>query len=176
MRHLLLLLAVGCSSAKPAESTTTPVATETTTPIAGSDAPRETSSVPPVTDLGSTPASKPGATNAPASQPVTSPSQVGAKKGLYSCFSYVAANTTTKRHNCMRTKDCPDLLEQAKALKGIRELTGCASVDSVWCFHQVVKGDPEGVDVCQPTQADCTAARGAAVKAKESVDTDCAQR
>jgi len=174
MRHLLLLLAVGCSSAKPAESTTTSTATE----APPADPPRETGGPPPVTDLQTTPASKPSGP-APASQPVTSPTQVApgtTKKPLYSCFSYVAANTTTKRHNCMRTKDCPDLLEQAKGIKGIRELTGCASMDSVWCFHEVVKGDPEGVDVCQPTQADCTAARGAAVKAKESVDTDCAQR
>jgi hypothetical protein len=101
---------------------------------------------------------------------------VAGKKQLYSCFSYVAASTTTKRHNCMRTPDCPDLLEQAKGIKGIRDLTGCASVDSVWCFHQVVKGDAEGVDVCQPTQATCAAARSSAVKSKESVDTERTQR
>lgn len=169
MRHLPLLLFVACSSAKPADSTTT----VTTTPAA--EAPRESSASPPITELPTSPAVQPAPASA-ASQPVTSPSQVAAKKPLYSCFSYVAVNTTTKRHNCMRSADCPDLLDQAKAIKGIRELTGCASVDSVWCFHQVVAGDPEGVDVCQPTQADCAATRTAAVKAKESVDTDCAQR
>lgn len=170
MRHLLLLLFVACSSTKPADSTTT----VTTTPAA--DASRESSGPPPITELQSTPAAQPAPPPSASSQPVTSPSQVAAKKPLYSCFSYVAVNTTTKRHNCMRSADCPDLLDQAKAIKGIRELTGCASVDSVWCFHQVVTGDPEGVDVCQPTQADCAATRSAAVKAKQSVDTDCAQR
>lgn len=170
MRPLLLMLVVACSSAKPADSTTT----VTTTPA--SDAPPASSGPPPITELSSTPAAQPAPAATAASQPVTSPSQVAAKKPLYSCFSYIAVNTTTKRHNCMRSADCPDLLDQAKAIKGIRELSGCASVESVWCFHQVVKGDPEGVDVCQPTQADCTATRTAAVKAKESVDTECAPR
>lgn len=167
MRLLLIALAACSGSAKPAESTSTVTTTEPPPPDV-----RTGSGAPPVTELQPAPPPPPPA----ASAPVTSPTQVPAKKPLYSCFSYVAANTTTKRHNCMRTADCPDLLEQAKQLKGIRELTGCASVESVWCFHQVVKGDPEGVDVCQPTQATCSDVRKAAVKAKESVDTDCAVR
>jgi hypothetical protein len=76
----------------------------------------------------------------------------------------------------MRTADYPSYLEQVQAIKGIREFTGCASMSAVWCFHQLAKDEPDGVEVCQPTLDDCTAARSAAVKAKESVDTPCTQR
>lgn len=167
MRISLLLLVACSSSARPAESTTT------TTTSDGSAAQPTGSGAPPITEL--EPKKPDPLPPTPPPTPPTPPPSAP-KKPLYSCFSYLAANTTTKRHNCMRTPDCPDLLEQAKQIKGIRELTGCASVPSVWCFHQLVKGDPEGVDVCQPTQADCTTARASAVKAKESVDTECAQR
>lgn len=155
MRFLLLLVAVGCSSSKPSESTTT---TQSRPSAGGGDVSTGTA--------------------IPAGQSSAQPAvgQSGSKPSLYSCFSYTGGNTTTQRHNCMRTLDCPDMLEQAKQVKGVRDLTGCAPVTSVWCFHQVVQGDSEGVDVCQPTVEDCTATRAAVVKAKESVDTECAAR
>jgi hypothetical protein len=77
----------------------------------------------------------------------------------------------------MRTEDCGPYLDQAKSVGGIRELTGCANVATVYCFHQVGSADePDGLDVCQPTLDECKTARTDVVRAKMSVDTDCAQR
>ena len=77
----------------------------------------------------------------------------------------------------MRTEDCGPYLEQTKSVPGIRDVSGCANVPAVYCFHQVAtKDEPEGLDVCQPTLDDCKTARSDAVRAKLSVDTDCAQR
>jgi len=99
-------------------------------------------------------------------------------KSSYSCFSYVTGNfKTPPRHACMRTDDCGPYLEQAKSVGGIREVTGCANVPAVYCFHQVAsKDEPEGLDVCQPTLDECKTARADVVKAKMSVDSDCGQR
>jgi hypothetical protein len=182
MRLACVLLAVfGCSSAPKPDTTTTPTSTEATTST--------DTATPPTTTAGATAATTTPPPSAPSSlpttttgAPVTRPSQASggstaaSSKPLYSCFSYVAAASNSKRNNCMRTEDCPAYVEQARSIKAIRDLTGCASVATVWCFHQVVKDDPIGVDVCQPTADDCKASRTVAVKARESVDTDCAQR
>ncbi len=164
MRSLLLLLAVACSSSKPAESTTHDVTVTQDPPPPGASGP------PPITELQPPPPAQPAAAPTPPPQPTPSP------KKLYSCYSYVAAATGAKRYNCMRTSDCPDLHEQAKQLKGIRELSDCAAVSTIWCFHQGVKSDPDGVDVCHPSLDDCTTARATAVKAKEPVDSECTIR
>jgi hypothetical protein len=202
MRLAYVLLAIaGCSSAPKPDTTTTTEApppettatTQTATPAASS-MPEPTSTetsgsirtvsaagtptAPPATSTSGTPVTKPSQTTAPVTKPsqTSGGSAAASGKPLYSCFSYVAAGSNTKRTNCMRTDDCPAYVEQAKSIKGIRDLTGCASVATVWCFHQVVKDDPIGVDVCQPSVDECKTSRTGAVKARESVDTDCAQR
>jgi hypothetical protein len=77
----------------------------------------------------------------------------------------------------MRSEDCGPYLEQAKTVGGIRDVSGCANVATVYCFHQVATNDdPEGLDVCQPTPDECKAARVDVIKAKMSVDSDCGQR
>lgn len=77
----------------------------------------------------------------------------------------------------MRTDDCAPYLEQAKSVGGIRALSGCAAVPTVYCFHQVATADePDGLEVCQPTLEECKVARADIVRAKMSVDSDCAQR
>lgn len=113
-----------------------------------------------------------------ASSPQAAPTaQVDATKPGYSCFSYVSTNSTQTRHACMRSDDCAPYLEQAKSVGGIRELSGCAAVPSVYCFHQVATADePDGLEVCQPTLEECKVARADIVRAKMSVDSDCAQR
>ena len=77
----------------------------------------------------------------------------------------------------MRSDDCGPYLDQMKTVPGIRDVTGCASVPAVFCFHQVAtKEEPEGLDVCQPTLDECKSERTDVVKAKMSVDTDCSQK
>jgi hypothetical protein len=186
MRLAYVLLAVlGCSSTPKPDTTTSTSAPPGTD--ASSTAPEVTTASVAPTEASPAPAARSSAAPAtPASTgsgvPVSKPSQTAGGsaaaggKPLYSCFTYVAAGSNTKRTNCMRTDDCPAYVEQAKSIKGIRDLTGCASVATVWCFHQVVKDDPIGVDVCQPTADECKTSRTAAVKARESVDTDCTQR
>jgi hypothetical protein len=188
MSRALCLVAFLCACSSPASRTepatpATPAASqpEPAATAAADDVPvaQPAAAPPPSTTSASTASTaSPSAPDTGAGAPITRPSQVGSAGGkpLYSCFSYVAVNTTTKRHTCMRTADCPSYVEQARSIKGLRELTGCESMASVWCFHQLAKDEPEGVDVCQPTLDDCNAARAAAVKAKESVDTPCAQR
>src|SRR5688500_5866363 len=132
-------IAAGCSSA-PKQDTTTP------------------------SSASSSPAATPGepaTATAPAAQPATAvtttttttrPSAPAGTKLSYSCFTYVAGNTTIKRHACMRTEDCVPYLDQARALGGFRELSGCANVPTVHCFHIVAtKDEPDGLDMCQPT-------------------------
>jgi hypothetical protein len=95
-----------------------------------------------------------------------------AKAGTYSCFSY-SGGGTSRRHACSKTDECPTYLEQAKQVGGVRDLTGCAPVEAVWCFQQTSAEDPDGSDVCQPSPAECTSARDALLKARMSVKTDC---
>jgi hypothetical protein len=77
----------------------------------------------------------------------------------------------------MRTEECGPYLEQARQVGGIVADGGCASVDTLWCFHQApTKTDPQGLDVCQPTADACKSERQLLVKSGSSVDTDCAQR
>jgi hypothetical protein len=130
-----------------------------------------------------TPPTQPAATTtSTATTPGTAASTTAAKmpnagKSQYSCFSYVTGNSKTPRHACMRSDDCGPYLEQAKSVGGIRELSGCANVATVYCFHEVAtKDEPEGLDVCQPTLDECKAARTDVIKAKMSVDGDCGQR
>ena len=174
---LVLLLACGGSKTKPDDTTTTTTTTEPTTTTT-------TTTTTTATNASTTPAPPTNGTS-PVTVITTSSGAVHggskptptAQKPYYSCFSYTAKNSTQKRNACMRTEDCGPYLEQAKSVAGIRELTGCASVQTVFCFHQVgTKDDPEGLDVCQPTLDQCKAARADVVKAKMSVDTDCAQR
>lgn len=122
-----------------------------------------------------TPTPTPAAASLPAGAAPTPSASTGG--GHYSCFSYVSKNSTVTRHACMRTEDCTSYLDQAKSVGGIRELSGCANVTAVYCFHQVASADePEGLDVCQPTLDECRTARADVVRAKMSVDSDCAQR
>jgi hypothetical protein len=140
----------------------------------------------PKQDITTTPGSPPPAATdgdpAPAAQPATivtttaskPPAQPAGKQPSYSCFTYVAGNTTIKRHACTRSEDCVPYLEQAKALGGFRELSDCANVPAVHCFHVVMtKDEPDGQDVCQPTLHACKTARAEALKTKASVHTDC---
>jgi hypothetical protein len=153
----VLALVVGCSSPSrpPAEE-----------PASGSPARSQPAA---------TPAATPAAATLPAGTTSTAPTSAGG--GRYSCFSYVSKNSTVTRHACMRTEDCGPYLDQAKSVGGIRELTGCANVATVYCFHQVGSADePDGLDVCQPTLDECKTARTDVVRAKMSVDSDCAQR
>jgi len=168
---LLLALVLGCGSkAKPDDTTTTTSTTEPTTTTTTT----ATTGTPAATSGGSTVIVT--TTTTGAVHGGSKPQPTGAKP-YYSCFQYVAKNSTAKRHACMRTEDCGPYLEQAKSVAGIRELSGCASVQTVFCFHQVgTKDDPEGLDVCQPTLDECKNARADIVKAKMSVDTDCGQR
>jgi hypothetical protein len=170
---LLLCACSGASSPAGAGSTTPEAPPASSQAEAAATSPAEA----PAPQPAAAPMPGTASTSAPAADSagaITRPSPVATP--AYSCFSYVAVNTTKKRHSCMRTADCPSYLEQVQALKGIRELTGCASMSAVWCFHQLAKDEPDGVEVCQPTLDDCTAARTAAVKAKQSVDTPCTQR
>lgn len=124
------------------------------------------------------PAATPAATPAAATMPPgTTSSAPASGGGHYSCFSYVSKNSTVTRHACMLSEDCGPYLEQAKSVGGIRELSGCANVPTVYCFHQVGSADePDGLEVCQPTLDECKTARADVVRAKMSVDSDCAQR
>jgi hypothetical protein len=126
----------------------------------------------------STTATTSNPTSTPESKAALSTWQQGAAtaKSSYSCFSYVSGDN--KKHSaCMRTDDCGPYLEQTKSVKGIRDVSGCASVATVYCFHQPPsKDDPDGLEVCQPTLDECKVARTDVVKAKMSVDSDCAQR
>lgn len=153
----VLVLVVGCSSPSrpPAE------------PTAASPSPARSEAT--------TPAATPAAATLPVGTAANAPASTGG--GRYSCFSYVSKNSTVTRHACMRTEDCGPYLDQAKSVGGIRELTGCANVATVYCFHQVGSADePDGLDVCQPTLDECRTARADVVRAKMSVDSDCAQR
>lgn len=143
---LALVLAVGCSSSPKAQGTTS-------------------------TSSSAMPAAEPAAATRP-----PAPVLPAARGSQYSCFSYVSKNSTQQRHACMRSDDCGPYLEQARSLGGIRELSGCATVPSVYCFHQAATQDePDGLEVCQPTLDECKAARADVVRAKMPVDSDCAQ-
>jgi hypothetical protein len=100
--------------------------------------------------------------------------QASTSKSSYSCFQY----TTDKRRSaCTRSDDCPPYLEQIKSVSGVRDVTGCATVPQVHCFHQPPSAEePDGQEVCQPTLAECTASRTDVIKAKMSVDSECQQR
>ena len=117
-----------------------------------------------------------GPTGSPAGGgPTATPAAGG--KAQYSCFSYTSKNSTTRRHACSRTDECGDYLEQAKSVPGLTNFTGCANTATVFCFHQVgTKEDPDGQDICQPTLDECKTGRADVLKAKMSVDTDCAQK
>jgi hypothetical protein len=166
---LLLAFLLGCGSkAKPEDTTTTSSSSDSSSTSTSSSG-----------TVATTPLSTTTTTTASATTPLppgSKPTPMG-RKPYYSCFEYVAKNSAVKRHACMRSEDCAPYLEQAKSLSGIREITGCASMQTVYCFHQVgTQDDPEGLDVCQPTLDECKSARTDVVKAKMSVDTDCAQR
>ena len=140
-----------------------------------SSAPKAAEPTPPGTAAAAAPAAA-GATPAAATASAGT-STMSAAKAAYSCFSYVSKNSTTTRHACMRSDDCAPYLEQARAVGGIRELSGCAAAPTVHCFHQVGTADePDGLDVCQPTLEECKTARTDVVRAKMAVDTDCAVR
>jgi hypothetical protein len=157
-----LLFVVACGGSKPATTTTTTTTTE--------EAP------PPTTTGPTTPPPAPGPTVVTTTTTSAKPTPKGTK-AQYSCFSYVTGNNKTPRHACMRSDECGPYLDQAKSVGGIRELSGCANVASVYCFHQVAtKEEPDGLDVCQATLDECKTARTDVVKAKMSVDSDCAQR
>ena len=148
---------LACSSAPKQDAATTPPPATTT----GDPATAHVAAQP--ATIVTTTASKP-------------PAPPAGKQPSYSCFTYVAGNTTAKRHACTRTEDCVPYLEQAQALGGFRELSGCANVPTVHCFHVVATRDePDGLDMCQPTLDACKTARAEAVKAKISVETECAR-
>jgi hypothetical protein len=145
--RIALVLLIACSS--PAKSTTSP-ATTSTSSTATTDATPSTTA------------------------PTTAPAKV---KAQYSCFSYAAKNSTQKRHACARTDDCPPYLEQAKGIAGLKDFSGCENVATVFCFHQAGTTDaPDGQDVCQPSLDECKQGRADIVRAKLSVDSDCAQK
>jgi len=119
----------------------------------------------------------PAGSNAVAAPTGSASPQPAARKVQYSCFSYTSKNSTARRHACSRVDECPEYLEQAKTLPGLINFTGCENTQTVFCFHQSgTKDDPDGQDVCQPTLDECKAGRADLVKAKMSVDSDCAQR
>lgn len=98
-------------------------------------------------------------------------------KSHYSCFSYASKTSATKRHACSRADDCAGYLDQAKSVPGLKDFSGCETVASVFCFHQVgTKDDPDGEDICQPTLDECKTGRSDVVKAKMEVDSECAAR
>jgi hypothetical protein len=77
----------------------------------------------------------------------------------------------------MRSEECGPYLDQAKQVGGIVEVSGCASVDALWCFHQAAsRTDPQGADVCQPSLESCKSERALLVKSGTSVDTECGPR
>ena len=91
---------------------------------------------------------------------------------IYSCFSYTSGRT--KHYGCALTSECDDYVEQARAIGGLRDLSGCATVDAVICFHQAPSStDPDGSDICQPTMEACASERA---RAGKSADSDCAKR
>lgn len=90
----------------------------------------------------------------------------------YSCFNYTSGGT--KRYACSTTAECDDYLEQARAVGGLVNLSGCTTVEAVYCFH--TKTDGEGSDVCQPTMELCASERAALVRARQPVESDCATR
>jgi hypothetical protein len=145
-----LWIVAACGSSKPADTTTT-------TPSANQSS------------LSAT-------TPTRASTPTTSTTTMRKDKLQYSCFSYVTGNSKSPRHACMRTDECAPYLEQAKTVGGIRELSACANVATVFCFHQVSNDEPDGLEVCQPTLDECKTARADVARAKMSVDSDCVQR
>ena len=153
----LLIIAAACGPKSTAPTTTTTTSNG------------DTASGTPATSSG-------GATTVTTTTTTTAARPAASTKSSYSCFSYVSGDN--KKHSaCMRTDDCGPYLEQTKSVKGIRDVSGCASVATVYCFHQPPsKDDPDGLEVCQPTLDECKVARTDVVKAKMSVDSDCGQR
>lgn len=101
--------------------------------------------------------------------PASTSSMTTAVAPSYSCFSYTSG--ATKRFGCARTADCEDYLEQARAVGGLKDLNGCATVDAVFCFHAKT-ADADGNDICQPTMELCASERAGL----KSADSDCARR
>ena len=168
---LLFVLLVACGGpAKPAPESPAPTETTTTDP-----APQGPAVAPPATAL--TPTAGPSAApSVPPPAPVAAPA-ARPKRPAYSCFTYSQRNSTAKRTACMRTEECGPYLDQAKQVGGIIEVTGCAPVDALWCFHQAPsKTDPQGADVCQPSMDACKSERVLLVRSGTSVDSDCAPR
>ncbi|HTL34901.1 MAG TPA: hypothetical protein VL326_17350 [Kofleriaceae bacterium] len=164
MKLVLALALLGACGGSSKSSTTTPGGDSSTT-----------------SDASSTSSSPGSATTTTTSTTTTTgtmtPAAANAKKPLYSCFSYSQRGSTAKRSACMRTEECGPYLEQARQVGGIVADGGCASVETLWCFHQAAtKTDPQGLDVCQPTADTCKSERQLLVKNGSSVDTDCAQR
>jgi hypothetical protein len=157
---LALLMVAGCGSSATHDSTT---------PTSGGS-----------TSNGGTAAAVNGATDASArtqTQVGSSSTQTTASGGHYSCFDYKSRNTTDVRHACMATSECDPYRDQAMQVGGLVDVTGCASVSSIYCFHQPAsKTDPEGLDVCQPSMDSCKSERALLVKKGTSVDTDCTSR
>jgi hypothetical protein len=176
MRILLALALVGCGSSKPSQDTMTPMSTgSTSSPAASDSTPAPTPASAPAPTTRQTPVPTP--TPTPTTRPPVPAATITAKKPAYSCFSYQSKNTTKTRYACMRAADCGPYLEQAKQVAGLKEITGCATVESVWCFHAAPsKAEPEGADVCQPTSEGCATERASVVKSGTSVDSDCSQQ
>lgn len=144
----VLVLAAGCAGASKSPSTTT------TTSSSSSTTTTDTADA--------VPAAQTTATVTPTAS-------------SYSCFNYSSGGT--QRYGCSRTADCSDYLEQARAVGGLQNLSGCATVEAVFCFHHAPSAaDAEGSDVCQPTMEACASERAALVRAGQSADSDCARR
>ena len=159
----VLALLVGCGGSSKAPEPAEPVVTSSPDPV---PAAMPAAGPPPATQR-----------TEPAPASVAPPPAPATTSPAYSCFSYTNKASTVKRHSCMRTADCATYLEQAKAVGSLRDFSGCATVEQLYCFHQAPsKVEPDGLDVCQPTLADCKQERATLVKAGTSVDSDCTTR
>lgn len=181
MRILIVLVVVGCGllgcgSSKASNDTTT---TSTSSSPSASSPTSTTASSPSAPEAtGSSPSSAASSSaTLPAAAKATGATPAKAGNPIYSCFSYTNKASPTQRFACMRTADCAPYLEQAKQVAGLKEVTGCASVESVWCFHTAPsKVEPDGADVCQPTSDGCKSERASTVRSGGSVDSDCTQQ
>lgn len=100
---------------------------------------------------------------------------------IYSCFTFATKASTgaapAKQNACMRSVECNEYRSQVITTDGVADISECAAVDALFCFHHAATDTvPGGADVCQPSEAECQSARTQAVSAGTPVDSECAQR